>query len=63
MNMNDMVLISVDDHISEPPGMFNKHLSGENLATAPTLRTAADGTNYDMMKMFSHHAKAGSKAA
>jgi len=27
MNMNDMVLISVDDHISEPPDMFKKHLS------------------------------------
>ena len=46
MNMNDMVLISVDDHISEPPDMFKKHLSGDNLATAPTFRTAADGTNY-----------------
>jgi len=46
MNMNDMVLISVDDHISEPPDMFKKHLSGENLATAPRLCTAADGTNY-----------------
>ncbi len=46
MNMNDMVLISVDDHISEPPDMFNKHLSGDNLATAPKFVTAADGTNY-----------------
>ena len=46
MNTNDMVLISVDDHISEPPDMFKKHLSGENLATAPTLRTEKDGTNY-----------------
>jgi len=31
MNMNDMVLISVDDHISEPPDMFKKHLSGGSL--------------------------------
>ena len=41
MDMNDMVIISVDDHISEPPEMFDKHLSGEDLATAPKLRTNA----------------------
>src|SRR3954468_7107056 len=46
MNMNDMVVISVDDHVSEPPNMFDKHLSGEALATAPNLKTAPDGTNY-----------------
>ena len=45
MNMNDMVIISVDDHISEPPEMFDKHLSGDDLASAPKLRTNADGTN------------------
>jgi len=44
MDMNDMVIISVDDHISEPPEMFDRHLSGEDLATAPKLRTNADGT-------------------
>lgn len=46
MDMNEMAIISVDDHISEPPEMFDKHLSGEDLATAPKLRTNADGTNY-----------------
>ncbi len=46
MKMNDMVIISVDDHISEPPGMFDKHLSGEALATAPKLITTEKGTNY-----------------
>jgi len=46
MNMNDLVVISVDDHISEPPDMFEKHLSGEHLASAPKFRTAEDGTNY-----------------
>ena len=35
MNMNDMVVISVDDHICEPPTLFDKHLTGEALATAP----------------------------
>jgi predicted TIM-barrel fold metal-dependent hydrolase len=46
MKMNDMVLISVDDHISEPPDMFDKHLSGDDLATAPKLMTSENGTNY-----------------
>jgi hypothetical protein len=32
MKMNDMVIISVDDHISEPPDMFKRHLSGDALA-------------------------------
>jgi predicted TIM-barrel fold metal-dependent hydrolase len=46
MKMNDMVIVSVDDHISEPPGMFDKHLSGHALETAPRLMTSANGTNY-----------------
>jgi predicted TIM-barrel fold metal-dependent hydrolase len=46
MNMNDMVIVSVDDHISEPPDMFQKHLTGDNLASAPQFVTAPDGTNY-----------------
>ena len=46
MKMNDMMVVSVDDHISEPPDMFDKHLSGEALATAPKMRTTATGTNY-----------------
>jgi predicted TIM-barrel fold metal-dependent hydrolase len=44
--MNDLVIISVDDHISEPPGMFDKHLSGEALATAPQFKTNAQGANF-----------------
>ncbi len=46
MQMNDMVIISVDDHISEPPDAFEKHLSGSDLATAPKFCTTAQGTNY-----------------
>ncbi len=46
MNMNDLVIISVDDHISEPPDLFKNHLSGEALASAPRLCTAEDGTDY-----------------
>ncbi len=46
MNMNDMVIISVDDHITEPGNVFDNHLSGEAYATAPKLRTTAKGANY-----------------
>lgn len=46
MDMNDMVLISVDDHISEPPDMFERHLAGDALASAPQFKVAANGTNY-----------------
>jgi hypothetical protein len=45
--MEDMVIISVDDHITEPPTVFDNQLSGEAYATAPKLKTvAADGANY-----------------
>jgi predicted TIM-barrel fold metal-dependent hydrolase len=46
MKMNDMVIISVDDHISEPPDVFDNVLSGEAYATAPKLHTTEKGTNY-----------------
>ncbi|WP_373080869.1 amidohydrolase family protein [Zhongshania sp.] len=46
INMNDMVIISVDDHITEPPDLFDKHLSPEHLATAPKFCTDENGKNY-----------------
>ncbi len=46
MKMDDMVLISVDDHITEPANVFDNQLSGEALASAPKLRTSDKGTNY-----------------
>lgn len=46
MKMEEMVLISVDDHITEPGDMFDRHLSGDLLASAPKLRENADGTNF-----------------
>ncbi|WP_317928912.1 amidohydrolase family protein [Halioxenophilus sp. WMMB6] len=55
MKMEDMVIISVDDHISEPPDMFKKHLSGDDLATAPTFvqKNGADYWTYQGMTMTS----------
>lgn len=46
MKMEHMVIVSVDDHISEPPDMFNKHLTGDDLASAPQFHTTANGANY-----------------
>ncbi|MCB2073580.1 MAG: amidohydrolase [Novosphingobium sp.] len=46
MEMNDMVIVSVDDHICEPPNMFDNQLSGELLASAPKNLTDKNGNNY-----------------
>src|SRR5262249_20365871 len=46
MKMEDMVMVSVDDHITEPPEVFDNQLSGEDLATAPKLILGEDGKNY-----------------
>jgi predicted TIM-barrel fold metal-dependent hydrolase len=46
MQMNDMVIVSVDDHICEPPNLFDNQLSGELLAKAPKLKVDKNGDNY-----------------
>ncbi len=55
MQMDDMVIISVDDHISEPPEMFQKHLTGDDLNSAPKFeqRNGADYWTYQGMIMTS----------
>ena len=46
MEMNDMLIISTDDHVCEPPNLFDNQLSGELLASAPKNKTDANGNNY-----------------
>ena len=46
MHMNDMVIVSADDHICEPPTLFDNQLSGELLASAPKLKLDAHGKNF-----------------
>ena len=46
MKMNDMLLISTDDHICEPPTLFDRQLSGELLASAPKFKSDKNGKNY-----------------
>ena len=48
MRKEDMILISVDDHIVEPPDMFANHLPKKYIDDAPRLIHNADGS--DMWK-------------
>ena len=48
MNKEDMILISVDDHIVEPPDMFKNHLPRKYIDDAPRLVHNPDGS--DMWK-------------
>src|SRR6188768_4209846 len=45
MNKEDMILISVDDHIVEPPDMFRNHLAKKYLDEAPRLVHNPDGSD------------------
>ena len=45
MNKEDMILISVDDHIVEPPDMFKNHLPKKYLDEAPRLVHNPDGSD------------------
>ncbi|MFD0853002.1 amidohydrolase family protein, partial [Actinomadura adrarensis] len=45
MDRDDLILISVDDHIIEPPDMFVNHLPEKYKAEAPQLVHRDDGTD------------------
>ncbi|CAJ1579620.1 amidohydrolase family protein [[Mycobacterium] wendilense] len=45
MHKDDMILISVDDHIIEPPDMFKNHLPAKYADEAPRLVHNADGSD------------------
>jgi predicted TIM-barrel fold metal-dependent hydrolase len=45
MNKEDMILISVDDHIVEPPEMFKNHLAKKYIDEAPRLVHNPDGSD------------------
>ena len=46
MELNDLILVSVDDHIVEPPGLFDNHLTTAQLAKAPKLVKESDEVEY-----------------
>jgi predicted TIM-barrel fold metal-dependent hydrolase len=43
MNVDDMVLVSVDDHVVEPPGMFEGHLPERYMDVAPKVKRTESG--------------------
>ncbi|HEV7525860.1 MAG TPA: amidohydrolase family protein [Acidimicrobiia bacterium] len=45
MRMDDMILVSVDDHIVEPPDLFERHLSAKYKDIAPRIEHMPNGTD------------------
>jgi len=45
MNIDDMILVSVDDHVVEPPNVFEGRLPAKYRDLAPQFVTHDDGTN------------------
>ena len=43
MRMEDMIMVSVDDHLVEPPDMFKNHLTAEYQAKAPKVSRLSSG--------------------
>ena len=37
MNMDDMILVSIDDHMIEPPDMYEHHVPQKWAAEAPRV--------------------------
>jgi predicted TIM-barrel fold metal-dependent hydrolase len=46
MNVEDLILVSVDDHIVEPPDLFDQHIPERYRDRAPRVLTDADGSEY-----------------
>lgn len=46
MNMEDLVIVSVDDHIVEPANMWDAHLSAQHKHLAPKMLRDKDGADY-----------------
>src|SRR5277367_88619 len=42
MTMDDMVLVSVDDHVIEPPGAFTRHFPERLRSRAPRIESTKD---------------------
>jgi predicted TIM-barrel fold metal-dependent hydrolase len=45
MRTEDLILVSVDDHVVEPPNLFDNHLAPEWKSRAPRLVKKQDGTD------------------
>lgn len=47
MQMNDMIVVSVDDHVIEPPDMFKDHMPRHLLDKAPKVVTVREGDGWE----------------
>src|SRR5438045_9593574 len=45
MDMNDMILVSIDDHMIEPPDMFKNHVPAKLADQVPKVVRNADGVH------------------
>src|ERR1700712_4258926 len=45
MRMDDMILVSVDDHVVEPPDVFENHVPAKYKDIAPHIEHMPDGTD------------------
>ncbi|MGO9854494.1 MAG: amidohydrolase family protein [Acidimicrobiales bacterium] len=45
MHIDDLILVSVDDHVVEPPNMFENHIPAKYKDLAPKVITKDDGTD------------------
>ena len=45
MDLNDMIIVSVDDHVVEPPDLFERHLPKKYADIAPHVIQKDDGTD------------------
>ena len=45
MDVDDLILVSVDDHVVEPPNVFEDRLPAKYVDLAPQFITRADGTS------------------
>jgi hypothetical protein len=43
MNVDDMIIVSIDDHLIEPPNLFDDHLPDRYREQAPRLVRNAEG--------------------
>src|SRR5262249_5431782 len=53
MRKEDLILVSVDDHVVEPPDVFEHHLPAKYKDIAPRIEHRADGT--DAWKFLDFH--------
>ena len=45
MKIDDMIIVSVDDHVVEPPDLFERHLPAKFKDIAPHVIRTADGSD------------------